>query len=387
MAWRMRIPIEAKSATHDAERFQKKEKEYARYDKIRQVFRELDLDDDGKMDENALLEVGAVLGLTYERAEEKHADGKLKQLPWDRHATKLAMDVMDTDHDGYVTEREFCVYYQSLIEAKSADQFDKYMAKFHDAAAQVKDQILKGKARLAHRTGTLAAIFKAWDMDMSGHLDKEELRVVGFVMHNGNWTEAQNQELMKRCDTDGDGEVTLEEFLAFYKPVLYDADDATFERGLSVFRKVTEAAKIQDVAQKKLESEQAQDEAAKAAVAAAEEALASAADDEAKQQAQIQLDEAQRRLATDLAQTAKAEQQEQLAEKAEEMVHHAADGVDKMHHIIEIKDDAKRLQAAEENLAAAKATGNEVEVMMAETVLTEAKAMGHVVEEYEPIAK
>ena len=37
-------------------------------------------------------------------------------------------------------------------------------------------------------------------------------------------------------DKDADGEVTLSEFLEFYKVVIYDIPDDQFERGLGTFR-------------------------------------------------------------------------------------------------------------------------------------------------------
>jgi hypothetical protein len=37
------------------------------------------------------------------------------------------------------------------------------------------------------------------------------------------------------CAQDGNGYVDFEEFLAYYRSVIYDADDNTFETGLAMF--------------------------------------------------------------------------------------------------------------------------------------------------------
>lgn len=61
---------------------------------------------------------------------------------------------------------------------------------------------------------------------------------VGVAMHRGGggWTREQNKKAMATFDEDGDGQVTLEEFLGFYgRSEVMHVTDAQFEAGMRRF--------------------------------------------------------------------------------------------------------------------------------------------------------
>ena len=64
----------------------------------------------------------------------------------------------------------------------------------------------------------LRAAFDAFDTDGSGFLDKSELKNA-FKDFKGGLTDAEVDVLMAAADTNGDGEVSFEEFVALVNKV------------------------------------------------------------------------------------------------------------------------------------------------------------------------
>jgi hypothetical protein len=94
-------------------------------------------------------------------------------------------------------------------------------------------------SRAAHRREKMTAVFEAFDLRATGEPDApmslEQFRLVGQALHHGEWSDLQNAALHQAMDQNSNGEVELEEFLAFYQGVIHDSSDAEFQRGLAHF--------------------------------------------------------------------------------------------------------------------------------------------------------
>ena len=71
------------------------------------------------------------------------------------------------------------------------------------------------------RKHKLKEIFQAFDLDGNGSVGSQELLKLGkarrtMKQKGGEWTEKQNQAMMKRLDKDGNGKVGEAEFVAFF---------------------------------------------------------------------------------------------------------------------------------------------------------------------------
>lgn len=97
------------------------------------------------------------------------------------------------------------------------------------------------------RQKSMEDLFKLLDRNNDGRVTENELLLVGKILHKGKrtWTKEQNKELVVSVKSD-DGAAapedqrseisfSLEEFLGFYRSVIYDLDDARFEKGRRSF--------------------------------------------------------------------------------------------------------------------------------------------------------
>lgn len=75
---------------------------------------------------------------------------------------------------------------------------------------------LQGFMEKRHKTATPAAVFKEFDADMSGGLDKQELSMVCATLGNLLGAEALD-DLFAELDADGDGTVSIDEFTSWWE--------------------------------------------------------------------------------------------------------------------------------------------------------------------------
>ena len=79
---------------------------------------------------------------------------------------------------------------------------------------------------------------EGFDVGERGQIGLEEFKNVGESLNwdkGMKWTSRQNKALFRQMDQNADGLVVLEEFLYFYRSVIYDIGDEQFERGLKDF--------------------------------------------------------------------------------------------------------------------------------------------------------
>jgi len=291
------------------------------------------------MNENAFYETMIAMG-------RKNAEGG----SWDREANNQAFEVMDANSDHVVNKFEFIVFYRDFLPTQSVKDFDGMISRMETHAKEILDKIIAKREESERRKSKFTAIFQAWDGDSGGTLDSEEMYLIGFAMHDGKWNRKKTKNLIKMMDKDGDGGVSLEEFLAFYDTVIYDMSSEQFERGLGMFNKVTEFAAMAAERQKALDAEKVQDDQARAKVKECEEALA-ACSEEDKAAAQAALDEAKASLEQDLKETAKAKKADDDADRALAAMTKAAEKLDAVEEILAHEDKEFALQEAKRRRA------------------------------------
>mmetsp|Transcript_12491 Transcript_12491/g.18675 ORF Transcript_12491/g.18675 Transcript_12491/m.18675 type:complete len:907 (-) Transcript_12491:83-2803(-) len=134
------------------------------------MFREIDRDGSGFIDPQELKEIATRLGNPLD-------DKQLKEL----------FRTIDTDKNGKI----------------SADEFVAWIN-----AEQSKNDV----KRYLHATATV--IFEEIDTDQSGFLDKAELKAV-TVRLGEDFTDKEIKKIFKEMDTDKDGKISLQEFIAW----------------------------------------------------------------------------------------------------------------------------------------------------------------------------
>ncbi|CAL1530931.1 unnamed protein product [Lymnaea stagnalis] len=74
------------------------------------------------------------------------------------------------------------------------------------------EEFVKGMNNLNDFIAKLSALFKQYDNDNSGYLDKNELRKV-LEASGHKFTDAEVNEILRNADSSGDGKISFEEFL------------------------------------------------------------------------------------------------------------------------------------------------------------------------------
>jgi len=126
-----------------------------------------------------------------------------------------------------VSADEFVQFYTHVTQEDSADDFLAGMEKYDE------DRNKRNAIRIAEMT----KIFHEIDQDGDQVLSIEECKQFGIAIHAGTskiWTERDARNWRKKMDHNGDGDVKLEEFLAFYEPIFHKTD-AEFTQGLRDF--------------------------------------------------------------------------------------------------------------------------------------------------------
>lgn len=320
--------------------FERMKRAYERTEDLKELFKFIigqhDVDGDGLMDKDEL----------YDALQHMMTEEQKKKNPWTRERNHEAFEMMDTDQDRSINQTEFVVYYREYFKPEETlEEFTDMMKALESKKEAILKEMQQKQATRDRRASKLTAVFSAWDMNQSGSLDREEIALIGWVMHDGKWTDRQTNALMKRCDLNGDGEVACDEFLDFYKGTLYDQagqmDEAQFERGLSMFRKVSEMASKAERTQETLDQEREEDQAAEAAVKRAEAKLSAAESEDDKASAALELEVAQERLEKEKAETAAAFKQDEMADKAEAAIAAAAQRLSALEEAMKAGDKEK----------------------------------------------
>jgi tellurite resistance protein len=99
----------------------------------------------------------------------------------------------------------------------------------------------------SRRHAALRGVFRKFDLDRGGYVEAQELMVLGKARRtlgqkSGEWNEEKNTKLIKRMDTNGDGQISENEFIEFFSNAL-PLLPFEFETTVSQFLKVAESVK------------------------------------------------------------------------------------------------------------------------------------------------
>eukprot|EP00316_Scyphosphaera_apsteinii_P002097 CAMPEP_0119324314 /NCGR_PEP_ID=MMETSP1333-20130426/62826_1 /TAXON_ID=418940 /ORGANISM="Scyphosphaera apsteinii, Strain RCC1455" /LENGTH=287 /DNA_ID=CAMNT_0007331993 /DNA_START=68 /DNA_END=931 /DNA_ORIENTATION=+ len=159
--------------------------------RIEQAFRAMDLDDSGQIDIAELLHFGAKIG-----------------AGWSKAACDTLLGRMDTDGDAKISLTEFAEF----INKVGLHGCHEEVAAFVEAGAANRALVEPISEE------TIRKAFRAIDLDDSGQIDLAELLHFGATTSEG-WSRATCEAILGRIDTDGDSNVSLEEFTAFVSDV------------------------------------------------------------------------------------------------------------------------------------------------------------------------
>ena len=97
----------------------------------------------------------------------------------------------------------------------------------------------------AHRRQQLQRLFEEMDLDNSGFMDADEVSKLAQTRRklyqkegDKTWTEAMNNRLLKRIDTDGDGRIDKQEFVDHYTGLFETQDSYHFNTWFQEFLEV-----------------------------------------------------------------------------------------------------------------------------------------------------
>ena len=132
-------------------------------------------------------------------------------------------DQIDTNHGGVIDRAEFSADPINSLN-QSSTSFQK-----------------------RHRLATLRAVFGQFDLDGSGLLETTELLELGrmrrLLGHKiGHWSEAKNLQLIQKMDTNGDGEISADEFVTHFEAALPD-DTTEFALVMEQFMEVADVCR------------------------------------------------------------------------------------------------------------------------------------------------
>ena len=139
---------------------------------------------------------------------------------------------VDKDRNGVISKKEYinAAFEQMLAEGNDLSEEDKEaINSMVDVDGDGKitfgeflQTMAEFKYNVAQTEAGLKSMFKAFDRNGDGVLNKEELARVWKIMINPNAEEAEAEveEIFGECDADGDGKISYDEFVAHVIPKL-----------------------------------------------------------------------------------------------------------------------------------------------------------------------
>eukprot|EP00656_Telonema_subtile_P008957 TRINITY_DN14187_c0_g1_i1.p1 TRINITY_DN14187_c0_g1~~TRINITY_DN14187_c0_g1_i1.p1 ORF type:complete len:329 (+),score=100.06 TRINITY_DN14187_c0_g1_i1:81-1067(+) len=194
---------------------------FSRQRLLHSVFNAFDLDGNGLIEEDELLEINQGL----------HPQG------WTPDQNRAMMNQVDSNSDGRLTRHELFAYYKKNLSKVSDGVFE-------DGINHLLGSSLQARRLTNYQLGRVKQIFEAFDTDDDGVIDEGEFWVISHRMapkiHDKEWTREDSRLAMVQFDTDGDGYITLHEFLEFFRQQLGDVSHELFEKALTMFNDVLE---------------------------------------------------------------------------------------------------------------------------------------------------
>ena len=141
-------------------------------------------------------------------------------MSMDEKQLKETFKLFDKDNDGTITKVELKEMMKKLGKEPSDEEVEAMIKEVDsDGDGQIDFEEFKNMMQAdaendeAENEQFLKEAFDFFDKDASGYIDKSELKAT--IEHMGQKVSAEELEkMMKEADTDGDGQISFEEFKA-----------------------------------------------------------------------------------------------------------------------------------------------------------------------------
>eukprot|EP00658_Telonema_sp_P-2_P078166 TRINITY_DN7256_c0_g1_i3.p1 TRINITY_DN7256_c0_g1~~TRINITY_DN7256_c0_g1_i3.p1 ORF type:complete len:395 (+),score=124.02 TRINITY_DN7256_c0_g1_i3:414-1598(+) len=212
---------------------------------------------------------------------------------WDASKIQRLVSKMSLGADGCISENEFVLFFDKMLP-NAQDDFNQIVAGFMDLAQELAPEerravseeedddkpekmlldaekellramqeerrlkaIVQASSRSSdnpaeskqseHRNQALQFVFREFDLDGSGTIEAAELLALGKTrrelgQRGGVWSPERNMRAVSQMDTDGDGCVSMQEFVRHYNNVL-PAMEPAFDTEISNFMDVARATR------------------------------------------------------------------------------------------------------------------------------------------------
>uniref|UniRef100_A0A0B6ZK59 EF-hand domain-containing protein n=1 Tax=Arion vulgaris TaxID=1028688 RepID=A0A0B6ZK59_9EUPU len=124
----------------------------------------------------------------------------------------------DKDKNGTLDKKEVRALLSENGSNLPESEFENFFQFFDGPKGDqkiTKDEFLAGLKKIEEFIKELAAVFKQYDGDNSGFLDKTELTKI-LVDCGHNLKPAEVAEILKKADRSGDGKISFDEFVVAF---------------------------------------------------------------------------------------------------------------------------------------------------------------------------
>ena len=198
-----------------------------------------------------------------------------KSGEWTEEKNAKLVRKLDTGGDGTISQKEFVSYFAESLPA-DRKEFDTVVVQFMEVARACRTKkIAQRKAEknapdspsssrspqrgsskggsadsvrdVAGRKKSLEKVFAQFDLDDGGAIESTELQALGTARRalgqkQSSWTEEKNARLVRRMDSNGDGDISGTEFVDYFEEAL-TTDAAEFAATIEQFMEVARACR------------------------------------------------------------------------------------------------------------------------------------------------
>ena len=155
-----------------------------------------------------------------EDSEEKCLNTPEELSPEDRVLFERFQE-LDSDGDGFISKEELKVYYEQDLGQKLDETQLKVILHMYDENWDGKitwDEFKRSyDSDNRSEIDDLRAKFRMYDLDGDGYIKKSEIQQVMRAINGEDYCENDVEEMMQTVDTDGDGQISIEEFTKRYQ--------------------------------------------------------------------------------------------------------------------------------------------------------------------------